>query len=71
METTKSEKLAIPEEAQSNAESETGNTQNKEVEDFNAPNDFKSIADYKRFSKATWGEVTSGKNPKLNMIFVK
>jgi len=71
MDSATSEKIVIPEDAQANAESETGDFQGKEQEDFDAPNEFKSMNDYKRFAKATWVSVMKGKNPKLNILFVK
>ena len=71
MDSATSEKIVIPDETKSNAESETGTVQSKEQEDFDAPNEFKSMNDYKRFATATWRSVTQGKKPKLNMLFVK
>ena len=71
MDSATSEKIVIPEDATSNAESETKPVQGKEEEDFDAPNEFKSMNDYNRFAKATWTSVMKGKNPKLNLMFVK
>jgi len=49
------EQFALSSKAHNMTKSTTGVMKIEDVEDFNAPNDFKSIADYKRFARATWG----------------